>query len=360
MGSREPPLVADPRAVTAGWLTDVLRFSGAIDESTTVSRFRATAAGTGQVGAIVRFELDFSGGTGPATIIGKFASPDPESASIGVLTRTYETEVHFYTELAPTVDVACPRCHFAAVEAGTPNVVVVLDDLAPAVQGDQIAGCTVEQAALAIEQAARLHGPRWAAGDLAQQAWLARPTSLLGFDGLGAIWEAFVARYHAMLEAVTLEQGERMLSARAGLANIPPKAVTVVHNDFRLDNMLFSDAPDGPPITVVDWQTVGVGRGPGDVAYFLGSSFPEAATRRGCEQGLLAAYHEGLLAYGVSNYSLEECWDEYRLSSFASLLMAVFASMHVGRTERGDRMFMAMANRSAQLAADTEAATLAP
>ena len=87
------------------------------------------------------------------------------------------------------------------------------------------------------------------------------------------------------------------------------RTVTVVHNDFRLDNMLFSDAPDAAPITVVDWQTVGVGRGPADIAYFLGSSFPEAATRRGCEQGLIAAYHEGLLSYGVTNYSLEECWD---------------------------------------------------
>jgi hypothetical protein len=358
MNGPEPALVASPQAVTAGWLTDVLRFSGAVDASTTVSRFTATTAGTGQVGAIVRFEMDYVGGDGPASVIGKFASPDPDSASIGVLTRTYETEVDFYTELAHTVDVARPRCHFAAVERGRPNVVVVLDDLSPAIQGDQIAGCGVDRAALAIEQAARLHGPRWGAADLAQHAWLVRPTSLYAFDGLRPIWEGFVARYGASLEAVTLEQGELMLSVRAGLASIPPKAATVVHNDFRLDNMLFTDAPDRPPITIVDWQTVGVGRGPGDVAYFLGSSFPDAATRRGCEQRLVASYHEALLAYGVTNYSLEECWDEYRLSSFGSLVMAVFASMHVGRTDRGDQMFMAMANRSAQLAADTDAAGL--
>jgi hypothetical protein len=35
--------------------------------------------------------------------------------------------------------------------------------------------------------------------------------------------------------------------------------------------------------------------------------------------------------------------------------MAVFASMMVGRTDRGDAMFMAMANRSAQMAADLNA-----
>jgi hypothetical protein len=186
-----PPLVADPRAVTADWLTEVLRFSGAIDEATAVSRFAATSVGTGQVGAIVRFDLTYGEGSGPASVIGKFASPDPESSAIGVQGRTYEIEVQFYSELAHTVDVARPRCHFAAVELGTPNVVLVLDDLSPAVQGDQIAGCTADQAALAVEQAARLHGPRWGAADLAEQAWLARPTSLYAFDGLRAEWEAW-------------------------------------------------------------------------------------------------------------------------------------------------------------------------
>ena len=35
--------------------------------------------------------------------------------------------------------------------------------------------------------------------------------------------------------------------------------------------------------------------------------------------------------------------------------MAIFASMMVGRTDRGDQMFMAMANRSAQMAVDLDA-----
>jgi hypothetical protein len=38
--------------------------------------------------------------------------------------------------------------------------------------------------------------------------------------------------------------------------------------------------------------------------------------------------------------------------------MAIFASMMVGPTDRGDAMFMAMANRSAQMAADLDAPAL--
>jgi hypothetical protein len=87
----------------------------------------------------------------------------------------------------------------------------------------------------------------------------------------------------------------------------------------------------------------------------MGNAF-SADVRRSCEERLVREYHTVLVErYGVTGYSLEQCWDEYRRSSYASLLMAVFASMMVGRTERGDAMFMAMANRSAQMAADLDA-----
>ena len=65
-------------------------------------------------------------------------------------------------------------------------------------------------------------------------------------------------------------------------------------------------------------------------------------------------YHDALLDQGVSGYPLEQCWDDYRRSSYASLIMAIFASMMVGRTDRGDQMFMAMANRSAQMSVDLD------
>ncbi|MEA3055501.1 MAG: hypothetical protein QOD30_933 [Actinomycetota bacterium] len=101
-----------------------------------------------------------------------------------------------------------------------------------------------------------------------------------------------------------------------------------------------------------------LGVGPSDVAYFLGNAF-DADVRRGCERELVTRYHRALADdYGVSDYPFDRCWDDYVRASYASLLMAVFASMMVGRTDRGDAMFMAMANRSAQMAADLDAPTL--
>jgi hypothetical protein len=128
-----------------------------------------------------------------------------------------------------------------------------------------------------------------------------------------------------------------------------------VHSDYRLGNMLFAAGGGGRPLTVAGWQTVQPGVGPSDVACFLGSAFGPGRRRRR-ERGLLLRCHRALTEdYGVGDYPSGQCWRDYVRSSYGSLLMAVFASMLAGRTERGDAMFMAMANRSAQMAADLDA-----
>jgi Phosphotransferase enzyme family len=353
-----PPLVADPARVTPQWLTHVLRHAGAIDAVTKVSSFEASSIGTGQVGANVRYALSYdrAGPTAPATVVCKFSSRDEASAAAGVAALTYETEVAFYRDLAHTVDISRPHCHFAEVRSGTADVVLVMEDIAPAEQGDQIAGCTVQQASLAVEEAARLHGPRWGDPTLEEFPWLDRGDTTAGIAAmLGAIWGAFVERYRATLAPVTLEAGPQVAALAPALLANRSSPRTPVHSDYRLDNMLFATNGEGRPLTVVDWQTVQLGVGPSDVAYFLGSAF-EPERRRSCERDLLIRYHRALVEdYGVSEYQFDHCWRDYVRSSYGSLLMAVFASMMVGRTDRGDAMFMAMANRSAQMAADLDA-----
>jgi hypothetical protein len=353
-----PPLIADPELVTPAWLTDVLRHGGAIGADTKVASFDAEFIGTGQVGANVRYTLayDTAGPAGPATIVCKFASRNPESAAAGVATRTYETEVAFYRDLADTVEISRPRCYFAELRPGTADVVLVMEDLAPAQQGDQISGCSVEQATLAIDEAARLHGPRWGDPTLGELAWLQRNDTSGGLASMfGFVWDRFVDRYRATIEAVTLEAGEQLKTLTQRMLAHTPSALTPVHSDYRLDNMLFGTDEGGRPLTVVDWQTVQIGVGPSDVAYFLGSAF-EPDVRRSCERDLVARYHRALVeGYGVEAYSFDECWSDYVRSSYSCMLMAVFASMLVGRTDRGDAMFMAMANRSAQMAVDLDA-----
>ena len=122
---------------------------------------------------------------------------------------------------------------------------------------------------------------------------------------------------------------------------------TIVHADFRLDNLLFT--PDRPEPAVVDFQTVNWGCGAYDLAYFVGGSI-EPEVRRAAGDDLVAGYHEALVARGVRDYPLGSLRTDYRREAFGGLLMAVGASMVVKQTERGDRMFLTSVRRHAQQA----------
>ena len=62
-------------------------------------------------------------------------------------------------------------------------------------------------------------------------------------------------------------------------ATARPDTWSLVHNDYRLDNLLF--APEGsdlPPVTTVDWQSVSTGLPLRDVAFLVGTGLePDAA-----------------------------------------------------------------------------------
>jgi len=346
-----PQIVADPADVTPAWLTEVLEHSGV---HATIAEFKASSVGTGQVGQNIRFELGYRAGDGPASIVGKFASADPTSRSTGVAQNNYLKEVRFYQELRPTLEVQTPEVLFAAIDPATHAFCLMMEDLAPAVQGDQITGCNADQARLAITQAVKLHAPRWGDASLSELDWLGHrtpETSAMGQQMYQHLFPGFVERYQSRLAPEHLDIAEQLGANFAQWSNGYDGPLTVTHGDFRLDNMLFG----GPyPLTIVDWQTPGRGAAMSDVAYFLGAGLTPEKRRRH-EHDLVRSYHEQLLASGVTGYPFEACWDHYRRFSFSGLLMAVIASMIVGQTKRGDDMFMAMATRHAQQAIDLQA-----
>jgi aminoglycoside phosphotransferase (APT) family kinase protein len=123
----------------------------------------------------------------------------------------------------------------------------------------------------------------------------------------------------------------------------------VTHGDFRLDNLLFG----GPRVAVVDWQTVGLSAGIGDVAYFLGGSLAPDVRRAG-EEALVREYHHRLVVAGAEQ-SWDDCWAGYRRYALGGLMMAILASQVVVRTERGDAMFTVMAEHAGRHALDLDA-----
>lgn len=353
--SGRPDPVYDPDHVTASWLGEVLSAAGAIG-ARRVTGIEAQQIGTGQVGCNFRYRLSYDRpGGGPETVVAKFASRSEDSRAAGVSTLTYETEVAFYRDLADSVDISRPGCWYASVETGTADVVLVLEDIGEATVGDQLAGCSFEQAEVAVIEAARLHGPRWGDSSLLEVPWLAAKLANAFEPGplAGMVWPMFLDRYRSMLTDESIEVGTRMTESKTWLAP-DPSIATICHCDYRLDNMLFGDLRGDRPLTVVDWQTVQLGNGVSDVSYFISAAMtPER--RREEERALVERYHAALSAYDIGDYDLDRCWDDYRRHSFGGFFMAVFASIAVGRTDRGDAMFMKMANGAAAQVVELDA-----
>jgi hypothetical protein len=326
-----------------------------------VRGFRATRVGTGQIGLCMRYELELAGtdSTAPRTLIGKFPSDDPTSRATGVQLRNYLKEVSFYRELQGRLDISTPRCYFAEIVGEGPEFALLLEDLAPATQGDQLTGCDAEVARAAVLELVGLHGPSWNRAEFRGIDWIGEPDAA-GRAQMQALYQAllpgFLDRYGARLAA-----DEAGIIAAVGEAAGGPlfdglgSPYSLVHVDYRLDNLLIDRRAVPPRISVVDWQSITLGSPLADVAYFLGAGLlPE--DRRPVEESIVRAYHDALLARGIADYPWERCWRDYRRGTFAGFGVTVIASMLVQQTERGDDMFTAMARRHSRHALDLGAA----
>jgi hypothetical protein len=356
------PDIRRPEAVDAAWLTAVLQHAGV---DAVVSDFTAKAVGAGQIGDSVRFKLAYARGgeAAPASLVGKFPSADPDSFSTGVMLGNYAREVMFYRHLAADALIRTPTCLFADLAPEGGEFVLMMEDLAPAEQGDQLQGLSLDEARLVVDEAAKLHASHWQDPKLDALPWVsgsaAAPPSPATPELVQMLWTGFRDRYAERLQPDWIEVGEQ-LSRRFGVLGEQaqgPRCLT--HNDFRPDNMMFATAAGGHPVTTLDWQSFAYGIGAHDVAYFLAGAIPPDLRRRH-EAELLDRYLAGLTAHGVTGYGRDDLTRDYRQGAFLLFFTAFFAAMVVKRTPRGDDMFMQMLGSAACHITDHDAlATLA-
>lgn len=340
-----------PGDVTPGWLSAVLSERGTPVD---VSEVDVVAIGTGQTGATYRVTARYTTDPGglPRTFVIKLPAQDDtvrDRVTIG-----YRSECAFYATVADRVRVPTPQCFYCEISDDAMEFALLLADQAPAVQGDQIAGCGEQEARLAVTALAGLHGPSWR-----DPVWLDFPAIAFGRpDEASAKGLGEVARMSA---DITLEKlGDRMSADDRETFTTTMGLVTpwllaeydrfaLLHGDYRLDNMLFD--PDRTRVSVVDWQTLGVGLPARDLAYFTATSL-DSQLRATIEDGLVDEYHRTLSGYGVSGYDRETCWRDYRLGVPQALLISALGFAFAAATERGDDMVLTMLRRGCQAIRD--------
>ena len=345
-----PIFPSHPADVTAGWLTERLRAARVIaGGSVTVIRWEAI--GTGQVGDSARLHLTYDRpDAGPASVVGKFPAADATSRATATAFGLYRKEVGFYRELHQLLDIRVPIPYVAESDEAGSDFVLIFEDLLPERGGNQLQGCTLEDARAAICQAAALHAPSWNSSEIIEVEWLkANPEAIAMIKALYAEAQTiFIERYSSVLEP-------KYMAVCIGLEHLHDLWIgrdrgvkCLIHGDFRLDNMLFGIHAGSEPIAVLDWQTVAVGNALTDVGYFMGCGIG-TVLRGAHETELLELYCAEMTARGVP-LTVAQVWDDYCIGALHGVSTAVFSAAHVERTARGDENFLSMARGACDLA----------
>lgn len=350
-----PQAVDTVEQIEAQWLTAALR-DGGLD--VTVRGVTPEQVGTGQMGSCFRLRIDYGDGAGPERLIVKLPAADPNSRAAGSL--GYRCETNFYREFAHHIKARVPQCFLSVSDEANNGFTLLLEDLAPAEAGDQIAGCSIEEARAAAINVAGLHAPTWNSPSVRELGWtIPDLTAMPEFTGdfLANATKQFLERY--TVDETTASVLQRYSDAFVPWATGRRDPYSLVHGDYRLDNLLFSAPGAADPVIAVDWQVVSTGVPLRDVTLLVATGLSTSDRRTG-ERGIVDAYHRRLVELGVTDYDSENCWEDYRYALFYAPFITVLGAFVAQPTERGDRMFTVMAQRSAAAITDLDAFSLLP
>lgn len=356
----EVELIRSSSEATPDWLTRVLRGSGALSGTASVTAVAAEqfAQGNGLLSELFRLTPTYQGGDGPATVVLKLPTRDPAMRGVADALGFYQREHRFYLEVAHRVPFNTATCHATVIaDDGTTDFVVVLEDLGHLHQLDQVAGCSWDETLAVLDDLAAFHARWWDHESLPDLATTFLPVRN---DMYVAVLPQLYAPGWAVAKEVAgdlltpelLAFGDRWSELCGPMLDQVNEPVTLIHGDWRSDN-LFVDGEGS--LTVIDFQIVGTGSGLSDVGYFVSQSL-EPEVRQGRDREIVDAYLARLAAHGVT-MDEAEAWRQYRLALCFCLTYPVTSFQAWPELpERGHDLVRTMLRRS--LAAITDANAL--
>jgi aminoglycoside phosphotransferase (APT) family kinase protein len=224
-------------------------------------------------------------------------------------------EVTFYKELAPSLSSPpIARC-VAAAPMSTGRQWLVLEDLrATHTNPPWPDPPSRSEAEGAVSALARIHAHWWEAPTLGSSVGAPHTHA-----SLREMVQDIAGQLPNFLEALgdTLSPPDRRLLETVFGSSLAPwlrladsRALTVTHGDAHTWNFLFPRSGAGLPY-LIDWQLWHVDVGARDLAFMIALHW-DPALRQDLERPLLHLYHRRLADGGVTGYSFEDLWLDYR------------------------------------------------
>jgi hypothetical protein len=322
-----PP--ADDAELSPEWCTEALRAGGSLGDATVVE-VRASSLGEdtpGFFGVLSRLHLTYdSPGAGPATVVAKRNSPEEFNRAIASSMGYYERECRVYSELAAQLPLRLATTYYSALDGD--RFVLLMEDLGAARVGRQSSATSVDDVAHALTEIAAMHGAFLGHGALNQLPWLTPlDANAAVFDAaLATRWQGFVDSAGSTIRPEALRAAERLLGRMADvLKHFTTGDVTLVHGDFRIDNVLFDLPPDPARPLIIDWQAVAIGTGVFDAAQLIALSL-DPDTRRQSERSLLDGYAGAVEKASEMAVDRDELFEAYRLALAFPLAVGIAQS----------------------------------
>lgn len=365
MGKKIIPTTVEE--ITSEWLTGALTKSGVLKNNSvqTVSH-KIIGQGQGYMGILVRLALEYEQPDDnlPSTMIAKIPTQEAKNKMLMEAFWNYEREVRLYDEILDEVPLRTPRCYFSDFDPGPGEkrintvyskygklpqglmavyflyvgirnlrlkrrYILLFEDLGNLEQIAHIDGCSYEDVKKVMKPMGTAHAALWES-PLLKKYWLkdhADFSNMLGF--ISNRWEPVVKK--SFSEKVS----EKEKSVFKWLKNnnnkldeyTKTRPHTLIHTDFRLDNIFFDREKDD--IVLIDWQASCPGMGLFDPCFFILNNCSTPITPEQAEE-LVSIYHTGLVEGGVSDYSLDECLSDY---IFGMLLAVRYWLILIGGVE---------------------------
>ena len=320
-----------PDEITNEWLTDVQRGSGRLEAAFVVNHsIKPLAIGIGSANIVrITLEYDFPEDGALSSMIAKFVSiqkiPHAEK-----LKDFYDREVKFYKHLGSNSGISTPQCLYAEIDKQSGDSLLLMEDMSKCRVGD-LSG-KLEDVEIAIKNIARFHAKWWNCNQLSKLPWGILFSSASGKNE--GLFKTFLDSLLQVKKIYGNKIPETFCLVADRLQNIEVSiftddSQTLVHGDYHPGNIFFQSNNEGR-FAVFDWEAVHNGCAGEDLVRIITLGLTQEQ-RELYQNSLVKLYHKILLENVSIEYSLDQCWDNFRRGLLYSVFFNTIAAARQSR-----------------------------